>query len=220
MFKFLYSYRLSYSYDSRDHTMKNLIIDCETLGVKDNAIVPMFAAMVTDDQLSIQDNMRNLILLHPSVPEQEAKGSVREEGTELFWSKQPKEVFDVVMSQEHSISIDDCYTKFKEFLKVKGYLGENAPFIWQRGSKDLDWLSNLFNRRVFDDMLPFGRVRDIRTGIDVLGASSAQNGYMDAGKVSDEGTLLLTKMNVKGQAHHPAYDVVRDFVFLRSLGLV
>lgn len=198
--------------------MKNLIIDCETLGVKDNAVVPMFAAMVTDDQLSIKENLHHMIILHPSTFEQDAKGSTRGEDTIKFWDKQPQDIQQLVLSQDNSISINDCYTKFAKFLENTGYYKESDPFIWQRGSKDLEWLTNLFSPR--DLKLSWSRVREIRTAIDVLGASSKQNGYMDADKISDEGTMLLMKLNEKQKAHHPAYDVVRDFVFLRSLRLV
>jgi len=199
--------------------MKNLIIDCETLGTKDNAIVPMFAALVTDDQLSMKDNLKNLIILHPRIEEQEMRGSVREAGTLQFWAQQSNDVRDLVMDQTNSISLTECHDKFKKFLLEKGFYEDSAAFIWQRGSKDLEWLTNLFPCNA-DLKLNWWSIREIRTAIDVLGASKKQNGYMDADKVSDEGTILLMKLNEKNKAHHPAYDVVRDFVFLRSLGLV
>lgn len=198
--------------------MKNLIIDCETLGVRDNAVVPMFAALVTDDQLSIKDNLKNMIILHPSTVEQDSRGSTRSEDTIRWWDKQSQDVQQIVLSQDNSISILECCNKFMKFLETTDYLKEQSPFIWQRGSKDLDWLINLFAG--YDIELPWWQVRDIRTAIDVLGASKKQNGYMDADKISDEGTMILMKLNEKNKQHHPAYDVVRDFVFLRSLGLV
>jgi len=198
--------------------MKNLIIDCETLGTRDNAIVPMFAALVTDDQLSIKDNLKNLIILHPSVEEQRRNGGVESNDTIKWWHTQPKELYDLVMSQENSLPLAACLDKFNNFLEDKRYFEEKYPFIWQRGSKDEDWLRNVFESSSYK--LDWWSVRDIRTAIDALGASSKQNGYMDADKVSDEGTMLLMKLNEKGKAHHPAYDVVRDFVFLRSLRLV
>lgn len=197
--------------------MKNLIIDCETLGVRDNAVVPMFAAMVTDSQLSIKDNLLNMIILHPLIAEQEANGATRDANTIKFWEEQPEDVRRIVFSQDSSISIADCRSRFKEFLRNSGFYAQKNPFIWQRGSKDLDWLTNTLGQ---DINLEWWLVRDIRTAIDVLGASQKQNGYMDADKISDEGTMLLMKLNEKNKAHHPAYDVVRDFVFLRSLGLV
>lgn len=199
--------------------MKNLIIDCETLGVRDNAIVPMFAAMVTDDQLSIKDNFRNTIILHPLIKEQADMGSTSDEGTLTFWAKTSADVRDIVMDQTNSLPLDEAYGKFKEFLEAKGFYKDETAFIWQRGSKDLDWLQSLFAGH-HDLGLNWWQVRDVRTAIDVLGASSKQNGYMDAGKVSDEGTMALMKLNQAGKAHHPAYDVVRDFIFLRSLKLV
>lgn len=198
--------------------MKNLIIDCETLGVRDNAVVPMFAALVTDDQLSMKDNLKNMVILHPSIDEQDVKGSTRDDATIEFWDKQPEDVQQIVLSQAHSIGINECYMKFMTFLENKDYFKESSAFVWQRGSKDLDWLINLFSGKNLK--LPWWQVRDIRTAIDVLGASKKQNGYMDADKVSDEGTMLLMKLNEKNKQHHPGYDVVRDFVFLRSLGLV
>lgn len=199
--------------------MKNLIIDCETLGVNDNAIVPMFAALVTDDQLSIKDNLKNMIILHPKIEEQEMRGSVRQAQTLQFWAEQPTDVRELVMDQTNSISLAECHDKFKNFLREKGFYQEEHAFIWQRGSKDLDWLTNLFPCST-DLKLNWWSIREIRTAIDVLGASQKQNGYMDADKISDEGTMLLMKLNEKNKAHHPAYDVVRDFVFLRSLHLV
>jgi len=200
--------------------MKNLIIDCETLGTRDNAIVPMFAAIVTDDELSIKDNLKNLIILHPSIEEQRQNGGTEEQATLYWWKSQSIDTFNTVMSQTNSLPLLECAKKFDSFLVEKGYSKNDNPFIWQRGSKDEDWLKNVFASCGNAYKLDWWSVRDIRTAIDVLGASSKQNGYMDADKVSDEGTMLLMKMNEKGKAHHPAYDVVRDFVFLRSLKLV
>lgn len=198
--------------------MKNLIIDCETLGIKDNAVVPMFAALVTDSELSIKDNFKNMTILHPSISEQKENGRTVDEGTLAFWDGQPSDVREIVMSQGKALSVNVCFDSFKEFLNKTGYTKENHPFIWQRGSKDLEWLTTLFAPN--DLGLPWWSVRDIRTAIDVLGASTKQNGYMDADKVSDEGTSMLMKLNESGKQHHPAYDVVRDFIFLRTLGLV
>ena len=198
--------------------MKNLIIDCETLGVRDNAVVPMFAALVTDDQLPMKDNLKNMIILRPRIEDQEANGATKDIGTLEFWEKQPRDVYEIVMSQDKSETINECCTKLLHFLDKTGYTKEQSPFIWQRGSKDLDWMVNLFVG--YDIKLPWWQVRDTRTAIDVLGASKKQNGYMDADKVSDEGTMILMKLNEKNKQHHPGYDVVRDFVFLRSLGLV
>lgn len=203
--------------------MHHFFVDCETLGVADSSIIPMFVAVHIQDEQSIADCLKNhSFICHPSIQDQKDMGRTKDEDTMNWWLKQDKKVFHTVMNQEKAESVGDSAKRFSEYLKNEGLFQKGNTnsdvYIWQRGSKDQAWLSSLYDGKVF---LPWWRVRDIRTAVDLAGASKNLDGYADNVSLVPEDEIMLRKMKINGLGeHHPLFDVVRDIVYLRAIQVI
>jgi hypothetical protein len=161
----------------------HLIIDLETLGIhQDSVILQITAAMhntKNKDTLFESLDIKNYKL--QAKPQAEL-GRIVDPDTVRWWREQHVEVQQQAFiphasDWEPAAALNDlaAWMKQHKFNKYEDY-------IWQRGSMDTDWLVSLFMSYgwVWKQVpIPYHRVRDIRTTIDVLGMSSKLNGYPD-----------------------------------------
>lgn len=204
--------------------MQHLFIDCETMSTSEYAVVPMFVALCVKDGQTLREAAKTaLFLSHPSVSEQRNLGRAVDTSTMDFWERQDETIRSAVFDVKSEVSVSESAIKFKVFLSQHGFMkGDKVDFtgfIWQRGSKDETWLNSLFeDEQLF---LPWWKVRDVRTAVDVLGGSEKMDGYMNMSRVGEEDAALLTKLQVmKIGPHHPVYDTIRDAAFLYAVGIL
>lgn len=189
--------------------MRSLIIDLETLGIADNSVVLQISAGIVDENgakyFSAKLNART----------QAESGRLIDPDTLRWWKSQSMDaqVRAFIPNKSLDISPLQACDDFEQFLKDNKY-NKKQDFVWQRGSKDADWLSSLFTQNgwVFEK-IPFAwwKVREIRTAVDVLGHSKKLNGYPDN---VDE---LRSKIP-NYEAHDSLSDVKLEIEILRMLG--
>jgi len=201
--------------------MKHLLIDVETLGIHEDSVVLQFTALMykgAGDEESIDAFLGNcdILDLKLSVEDQRRYGRKIDKDTVQWWSNQPSAVQKhVFVPSKDDLPLDEAMTRLETWLKDQKF-NKRSDTIWQRGDRDTNWLSSCFMSAgwIFDQ-IPLGwfRVRDLRTAVDVLGASSKLNGYPDN---VDE----LRAMIPGYQQHDSRSDIILESVILRQLGVL
>lgn len=197
----------------------NLVVDCETMGTAEDAIILQFAFTVVPFGMDIHElrekHSRSWKL---AVSPQQLGHRTTDESTMHFWQKHADTFRKVGMPTDHDIHPRVALQEAAEFLKLEGVNANSV--LWQRGSKDLDWLTSLsktFDTTALTDVIAFWQVMDIRTALNVLGFSSKCNGYMDTSYIPAE---LYKGFIGTSEDHDASSDVIRDVLFLRVAGLV
>jgi hypothetical protein len=197
--------------------MNHLIIDCETLSTHQDAVILQITAALhnTDNKDSLFENLqiRNYKL---NAKLQHEHGRKVDPETIKWWKEQHVDV----QKQSFIPSVNDIEAEFalqdfEDWLKANKY-DKRKDFVWQRGSKDADWLTSLFmDCGWIHAQLPFswGKVRDIRTVVDVLGMSSKLNGYPD--------NTEELRAQIPGYKQHDAVsDVKFEILVLHEAGIL
>lgn len=198
----------------------NAVIDCETLGTAEDAIILQIAVSVIDPNWSILD-VKNVHSKSWKVDVkcQKAAGRSINNETMLFWQKNSEQFMQLIAPNPPPMSPTFVIHEFAAFLKEQGF--DANSFIWQRGSKDLDWITSLAASfgaiKDLTDVVNFWQGRDIRTAIDVLGFSEKCNGYMDLKHLPKE---IYAGIIGELHDHDAASDVIRDSMYLRIAGVV
>lgn len=201
--------------------MMSIFIDCETLGIGESSIVPMVCVSTfnSDMPLASSLNWAPPAILHPSVKEQKAIGRTTDPDTVTFWNNQDAKIRQLVMDQARAVPVADAIDSIHRIVNVD----HPKAFVWQRGSKDADWINSLAVSAGLKQPIAYYRVRDVRTAIDVCGLSSKMNGYVDDEHMRhyDEPVQQVLDGMIKafGGKHHPTYDVVLDMAQLRVAGV-
>lgn len=202
--------------------MKHLLIDVETLGIHEESVVLQFTGLMYNkpetEEETIEEFISNfsMIDLKLSVVDQRRLGRKIDPDTVKWWSNQPTAVQQhVFIPREDDLPADEAMTRFDDWLRQNKF-NKKQDTIWQRGTKDTDWLSSLFMTCgwIFDQ-IPLGwyRVRDLRTAVDVLGQSSKLNGYPDN---VDE----LRQMIPGYKQHDSKSDILLEALILRQAGVL
>lgn len=204
--------------------MNHLIVDVETLGIHQDAVILQFTAALyntKDKPVDVDDPQELLEKVHIFDAKLNAKiqvsqGRIVEQDTYNWWKTLPRVVQEQsLIPRKDDLDPEVACQMFEEFLVEHKYEMRKDIF-WQRGSKDSDWLTSLFlgNGWIFHKM-PFSwsRVRDIRTAVDVLGLSSKLNGYPDC---RDE----LQAMIPNYKQHDARSDVLFEVLTLRLAGII
>jgi hypothetical protein len=197
--------------------MKHLIIDCETLAIHEDAVILQITAALHDtanhdtllESLQIKNYKLNAKIQHEH-------GRKIDPDTVKWWKEQHIDV----QRQSFIPSPDDidpevALTDMEEWLKENKF-DKYKDFVWQRGSKDCDWLTSLYMDCGWAwKMVPVGwhKVRDLRTVVDVLGMSSKLNGYPD--------NTEELRAQIPGYKQHDAQSDVRfEVLVLREAGIL
>lgn len=198
---------------------KNAVIDLETLGIADRSIILQItiAVCTVDDPMSRLLSDDNILDLKIAVEPQKTAGRIIDPDTVAWWNRQDKALRNrIILPSQRDIHPREVYGKIKSFLEAKGYDREN-DFVWQRGSKDIDWLTSFledFGTKFQDIPFSWSKVRDIRTAVDVLGASSRLDGRPD-------GLTKMIQENIKDYIQHDAKcDVKENILVLQNLGIM
>jgi hypothetical protein len=159
--------------------MKTLIIDLETLGIVQQAVILQITAGLVDS-VTGETHMFNAKL---DIAQQVSDGRVVDADTLRWWEGQSEEakVLAYYPNKELDLAPSEALDALAEFLVLYGF-NPKAGFVWQRGDRDSAWLTDLFlSNGWLMDKIPYKwwKVRDIRTAVDVLGHSTRPNGYPD-----------------------------------------
>lgn len=202
--------------------MKQLLIDVETLGIHEEAIVLQFTAMMytpsdqTEESIEEFINNCSILDLKLSVEDQRRLGRKIDQSTVKWWSEQPTSVQQhVFIPKPDDLTVDEAMNQFDQWLSELKF-NKKRDTIWQRGSKDADWLTSLFMTAgwVFEQVpIAWYRVRDLRTAVDVLGQSTKLNGYPD--NVDD-----LRAMIPDYKQHDSKSDIILEALILRQAGVL
>lgn len=202
--------------------MKHLILDIETLSVREDAIILQIAAGIFDttkkrEEEGVESLLENIDFVNYKLNAKIQKDRLVSKSTLEWWKTQPLDVqkASLIPSPEDWDPEAAC-EDFALWLKNSKF-DKRKDTLWQRGTKDSDWLGSLMRDCgwVSHETLPFNwwRVRDLRTAVDVLGQSSKMNGYPD--------NIAELEGMIPGYQHHDAKcDVEMEFVILRQCGVL
>lgn len=207
------------------HQMKNLLVDLETLGTNSSAVILQIAGVVMSPDLTVQQMLDNRFNIKLDVKEQKAAGRTVEKGTLDFWAKQPLAVRQQVLPPSpNDVSMCEAIRQFEDKLKEQDFDPEHNfdELIFQRGTKDVDWLSNMWIQNGYPTtLIPWYKVFDIRTAFNVLGHSPKLNGYPDLYDFDNrELKKQLDELDSVEFAHNAMHDVGREIIMLRHFGLI
>lgn len=150
--------------------MKDLIIDFETLGTKDDSVVLSLGLAYFDDEIeytwdSIQNNG---ICIKFQIKDQVLRGRKIYQDTLDWWKKQGEQAREVLKPSDEDITLDELGPIMEEFFKEHGINASKAT-CWTRGKFDHNLLQDIFQTTLNQKCpIPWWNVRDIRTCIDVL----------------------------------------------------
>lgn len=201
--------------------MKHLLIDVETLGIHEDTVLLQFTALMYQgkgEEDSIEAFLGNcdILDLKLEVADQVRKGRTIDKDTVRWWKSQPSSVQQkVFVPKDNDLPLDEAMSRLDSWLRENKF-SKKEDTIWQRGDRDNAWLCSAFmSAGWIHEQLPLGwfRVRDLRTAVDVLGASSKLNGYPD------------NKEELQGlvpgyEQHDSRSDIILEALILRQLGVL
>lgn len=196
-----------------------LIIDCETLGTNDDSVV-LDCAVVAYDVLKDKDTPLAEFLPRArrfklDVKEQLAAGRVTDPDTIAWWTKQDRAAQLAVQPAPGDLSRQEFYDQFMEYTKEVGFYNTDGT-VWQRGTLDSQWLDTIWASlgiKQFNRPFMWWKVRDLRTAVDLSGASSKLNGY------ADDFWPTLSRTWPDFQKHNSVHDTVSEILSLRLAGV-
>ena len=149
--------------------MTDIMVDLETLSVRNNAIILTIGAIKFDrnkiwsETYSISDIPdKNIFYKRISISSCEKIGLHRDLNTENWWKKQDLEAYNEAFGYEKERI--DIKVALKEFSKWYG----DSKYIWGNGSIfDITILSEAYLRCNLDVPWKFYNVRDLRTILDI-----------------------------------------------------
>lgn len=189
---------------------KHFVVDLETLGLRENAVVLSLGAVVFtfEHYWTIEQLRQQSFYCKFNVDEQIALKREIDESTLEFWTKQDSETIEMnVKPSDKDVSLKEGLTQFSKFLKQCEYDWKTS-FLWSRGvAFDFPKIESLYE--CIEMRLPFNskKQRDIWTYIDCLTGSNdgqyiLQNNY--------EGKRDLIK-------HHALSDCLLDVLVINEI---
>ena len=201
--------------------MKNLLYDVETLATHEDAVLLQFTALMYNgdgNEETAEQFIENCAIFDVKldVTDQAKLGRKIDRDTVDWWQSQPSAVqAEVLIPSKNDVPLEVAMTSFECWLKDQKF-NKKTDTIWQRGDRDTAWLISAFMTAGWiPASLPLAwyRVRDLRTAVDVMGASSKLNGYPD-------NVAELQAMIPGFQKHNSKYDIILEAFILRQLGVL
>lgn len=196
--------------------MKHLVIDVESMGIEEKSVILQISAAIhdTDNKETMFESLKFRNWKIQAKPQTEF-GRTVDADTLKWWKEQPHEVqLKSLIPSKDDVDPEAACQELEDWLKECGFT--NKDFIWQRGSKDQDWICSLMTDCGWIGWklpLKFYRVRDIRTCVDVLGHSTKLNGYPD--------NVDELRAQVPGYKQHDAEsDIKLELLILNQCGIL
>lgn len=182
---------------------KVYVIDCETLSLRDNAVILSIGLThVTpdDENITFSDLIKRGLYVKLDRDEQIAKNRDISESTLSWWNMQDgfaKEVFS-----------NDCLLSFSEYsqllfnyFKDTGFDGGQNDVVFTRGLIDSRWVDSLFADFNTPGLFPYWCARDVRTALEICTGSA-------------NGNIKVPKEFIK---HHSLHDASLDALRLFNI---
>lgn len=189
---------------------KHFVVDTETLGVKENAVVLSMAVVffTFEEKTSIQKLKQDSYYCKFNVEEQIKLKRDVDTITLEFWSKQdPATIKMSVEPSKEDVSLQVGLEGFAQFLKKYDYDWKTS-FLWSRGiGFDFPKLESLCECIGFKIPFNMWKARDIRTFIDCF-TGSIDGQYELQENYANRNTLIK---------HHALSDCILDTLVLKEI---
>lgn len=143
--------------------MTKLMLDLETLSLKDTAAILSIGAVLFNNE-EIIDNFYVSVNLQSCID----KGMTIDESTLQFWLSQPEEARSIAF--EKGVSIEDAVESVTEWLYLDNRI-DSIDEVWANGNKNFIWLKNAFNSvnvNFESSICEYYKERDLRTAKAIL----------------------------------------------------
>lgn len=138
----------------------DVMIDLETLGLKDDAVILQIAVVATG--LEICDAPISSFNIYVS-PATQPRRSV-DYGTLLFWQEQPEEVFNTVAGGTSSLK--DALVELNKFIEaLSAAEGIGSLQFWCKGDRDFRWLETAYIQEGVNCPWNYWQLADLRTAM-------------------------------------------------------
>lgn len=150
---------------------KHIVIDTETLGVEENAVILSIGAVAFtfDGDNNYRQYVKSGIQLKLDVEDQVRNyGRKIEDDTVSWWKKQSKEAQEILKRTPIDYRVADAMIALNAWLKQSQYDWKTS-YIWTRGNAfDIPKLESLYKNAQMKCGFNTWMVRDVRTAIDIL----------------------------------------------------
>lgn len=164
-------------------TLKHIVFDTETLGIRENAIVLSIGAVAFEMEPGTKNDYDRYILdgfhVKFSIKDQlhTWKRSV-DEGTVEWWKGQSEEAKKILKPSPNDVTMAEGLTQLNDWIKsIDGYKW-NSSYVWSRGTYfDFPKMESMYHQAGVKCGFNTWKIRDVRTYIDIL--TGVDNGKYD-----------------------------------------
>lgn len=155
-------------------TLKHIVFDTETLGIRENAIVLSIGAVAFEMEPGTKNDYDRYILdgfhVKFSIKDQlhTWKRSV-DEGTVEWWKGQSEEAKKILKPSPNDVTMPEGLEQLNEWIKsIDGYKW-NSSYVWSRGTYfDFPKMESMYHQAGVKCGFNTWKIRDVRTYIDIL----------------------------------------------------
>lgn len=155
-------------------TLKHIVFDTETLGIRENAIVLSIGAVAFEMEPGTKNDYDRYILdgfhVKFSIKDQlhTWKRSV-DEGTVEWWKGQSEEAKKILKPSPNDVTMAEGLTQLNDWIKsIDGYKW-NSSYVWSRGTYfDFPKMESMYHQAGVKCGFNTWKIRDVRTYIDIL----------------------------------------------------
>lgn len=155
-------------------TLKHIVFDTETLGIRENAIVLSIGAVAFELEPGTKNDYDRYILdgfhVKFSIKDQlhTWKRSV-DEGTVEWWKGQSEEAKKILKPSPNDVTMAEGLTQLNDWIKsIDGYKW-NSSYVWSRGTYfDFPKMESMYHQAGVKCGFNTWKIRDVRTYIDIL----------------------------------------------------
>ena len=186
-----------------------MVMDAESLGTKDSAVVLSYGMVITDPSVekTFEEIYRDdTLYIKLSIKDQVSKGRTIDKSTLEWWKKQGAEASHVLSPSKDDVTVEAALSMIDNFMSQKNFNPKQST-SWSRGLIDHRWLEDMCKMVGRNSLVPFWMPREIRTQIDCL--KGTKNGYIPEIREPLENSGVLIK-------HHAAHDTILDYLQLRD----
>lgn len=154
--------------------MQHILLDLETLGTRENAVVLSLGAVAFSlyegEKNDYDAYILNGFYVKFSVEDQiKTWGRKTEPGTLAWWRDQGEEARKVLKPSKDDVSMIDGLTMFNAWIKATpGYKFKDS-YVWSRGTYfDFPKIESMYDQAGLECGFNTWKIRDVRTYIDIL----------------------------------------------------
>lgn len=163
--------------------MKDIMLDIETLGVSEKAVMIQLAAVRFNRSTG---EIGGEFCMSATPESCEEHGFLRDESTEQWWATQNQEVFNDILN--NAVRVEQVIQQFNGFLQP-----HKETIVWSHATFDFPIVQN-YLKKMSSYHMNFRNARDIRTLVDLSGIDLSK---YDWGKEKTHNALDDCKFQIK-----------------------